>query len=362
MLVGLIAVAPSWAQGGQPIDGRPTPASKANAASAPVTARPALSDADRTAARTLADGAFDALDAGRYAQAEQLFSQALERADVPTLRVGRGEALLKLNRWVEAQADFQLAVKFQLLPTDPPAFRESQETAIADLKLLAARMPRLAVTSSDPQTTASIDGGVSQSVQGSDGLPMDPGNHRVVITAWGLSETHEVEAIEGKRTELVATQHDTPPNNAGARESTALGTAEPNKATAAPTTATQSNVPEDSAVVLSDRVVIAGAVTGALAIGAVVTGIVFWNARGDSLDSSLPISERNEHFSTAQTTRWVSTALTAAAVVGAGLTTYFWLSPASMPVQEASLDKPRNGQAWTLPFADGIVLGVGGRF
>lgn len=327
-----------------------------------------VSNAERANARTHALAAFDALDAAKYEQAVQEFGLALELIDAPTLRVGRAEALTKLDRWIEAASDYEAALRYTVLASDAPAFAESQKTAGRKLAELRARTPVLVIQTGDATAQVTIDDYAWKPVRSGEEIAIDPGPHRVVVTAFEQTVTHRVDAAAGAQINL---QGPTQPE-AGAPGPAAVESAEVPASDVAETAsdggplAPLSGDADTSREGGSDtRLWVSSAVTGALVVGAVATGIMYWKARNSYDDSrkdaTVSDAERQDKYDDTKTMAWVNTGLAAAAVVGAGVTTYFWLAPRS---SEQAVGRGGGAAVGSAGFnrPDGFTLGIGGRF
>jgi hypothetical protein len=317
----------------------PSLAQTATAQSAPVT----LSEEDLNRARNFAIMGFEALDGGNFSSAASLFTQALELLDVPTLRVGRGDALVQLNRWRAALADYEAAAAYVLKADDSPAIRESHTTAAIKAQELKPRLPRLRVDTTAPHVRVTVDDEAQQTLSRDGQLYVDPGSHSVRVELDGEALTTEVEAAPGAELRVPAPQ----PTPA---ELTLTGSSD--------------SVPEPTSndALFSDEVLVAGAITGVLAVGFAVTGILFDSNHATYRrlqDGELPSTEsrRQGLRDDLVTLQWVNLAFAAGAVVGAGVTSYFWFAPTQSETQTA-------GPAPRTPFAspNGFVLGASGRF
>jgi tetratricopeptide (TPR) repeat protein len=292
-------------------------------------------------ARTHAIAGFEALDSGRYAQAVTAFTQALALLDVPTVRMGRGDALVKLNQWHDALGDYQAASAYVVQPGDSTALREAPAQASAKYEALKARMPRLRVETSAPEVRVSIDEGPPQVLSNGAWLTLDPGGHSVRVESGSDARTAEVIATPER-------EHVVP-----GPESTA--------AEAPSATAEQVSLAAEPGAGVRDDVIVAGAITGVLAAGFAVTGLLFLTGKATyddaQADPASSESRRERLHDTAKALQWVNTAALAGAVVGAGVTTYLWLAPSRSDTPSAASGGP---QRFASP--DGVVLGIGGRF
>lgn len=324
---------------------QPAPSADATQAQPNGGARKAVNPAERNLARSYAAAAFTSLDEGSYETAVDQFGQAIALLDVPTLLVGRADALVHLSKWKEAISDYEAAIAYQLGPGDSASFANSQKDAATKLSALRERMPRLRIDSTTRQVTITVDEQPSTTLDTTGSLELNPGVHTVIVTAVGQSVVHTFEAKENEVTSLQAPQPPRP---------TPAPVVEPAPIQAPPPP------PEDPG--LSTEVIVSGAVTGALAVGAIVTGVMCLSARSDfnaanDDNSSAPYEDRLSKWERADTLGLVNTGLTAAAVAAAGVTTYFWIAP-----QFGDTSQSPQSTAARSPMPSGVTIGLSRRF
>lgn len=327
-----------------------------------------VSNAERANARTHALAAFDALDSAKFEQAVQEFGLALELIEAPTLRVGRAQALTKLGRWIEAASDYEAALRYTVLPSDAPSFADSQKTAASKLAELRAKTPVLVIQTGDSTAQVTIDDYAWKPVRSGEEIAVDPGAHRVVVTAFGQTVTHRVDAAAGAQINLQGpVQPESGAPGPAAVESTEVASSDTAEAESDIVALPPPPDSVDSGEGGSDtRLRVSAVATGVLVVGAVVTGFMYWNARNgydeSRKDPTATDNERQEKYDDTKTMAWVNTGLAAAAVVGAGVTTYFWLSPSSKEQAVGRADGPRLGSSAGFSRPDGFTMGLGGTF
>ncbi len=298
------------------------------------------SEANRAVARTHAIAGFRALDAKAYTEAVSQFTKALELLEAPTLRVGRADALVELNRWQAAQDDYRAAAAYVTQPGDSAALVASRAEATKKLQSLAARTPRLRVEANAARVEVLVDDKPAQSLIPGATLDLDPGPHTIRVTAGDQSLTHSVNArpdaehvVEGPRAPTVSQ---------------------------IPSSQPATDLDREASSPLSDEVLVSGTISGVLTVGAIVTGLLFLNnySRYNDVreDPSASESRVDELYQSTQTLQWVNTGLTAAAIVGAGVTTYFWLAPRS----DGARINTAGSSAFSAPH--GLLLGASGSF
>jgi hypothetical protein len=155
---------------------------------APVRAQ--VTDSQRAAARDLFKEG-DALQrSGKFPEALDKFQRAQAVYDAPTnlLRIAECEAAL--GRLVESAEAFRAVLRAPLPAGSPPAFQAAVDQARAELAQVEPRVPRL-IVDVQPAKTANlqlqIDGqSVPAALVGAP-MPLDPGSHRVVVSAPGFA-------------------------------------------------------------------------------------------------------------------------------------------------------------------------------
>lgn len=196
-----------------------------------VAAAQEESDADRNAARELAEQAAKALEAEDFAKAQDLYQRAYALVPAPTLSLRHARALAKGGRWVEALEAYVRTTRTRLDDKSPAAFREAVEQAQAELAELRPRVPRatIVVKGIDRKSRAlsvSVGGRAIAPALIGVAAPMDPGKHEVIAKTTDGREaraTLEIQEKEEKSVEL-----ELPPAPAGA-DADAPATAAPTR-------------------------------------------------------------------------------------------------------------------------------------
>jgi hypothetical protein len=303
-----------------------------------LLARPALaapSDADRATARELGSAGVAALEAKDYATAVDRLSRAIALYDAPTLRLARARALRGMGRFVSASEDYHAILVRTPLPSDPPPIVQATRDAKTELPGVEASIAHLTVTVTGGPADVRVDGADWPSATVGIPRPLDPGEHLVEAIVGGT-------AVQGQRVTLspgqdgrvdlavtaplTGTQPPAPPPSAPL--ATGAATSVPN-ATAAPA----SHSTDHTAAIVT------AAISGALAAGAVVTGIMAMSAKSDFNEQNrpdVPHDTKENLHNKASSLALVSTVLTGAAVVGGGISIYLFVAPAHSD-QRASL-------------------------
>lgn len=138
----------------------PATASAQTAPTAPETAPKPVSEAARSAARTLGDEGLAAEAAGDHLTALAKFDEAETLVPVPTLGLRAARCLEKLGRWAEAADRFERTARMPIDPTLSDAYRAAQMQARTDASAeraaLLSRMPT-PITEGGPADSASLD-------------------------------------------------------------------------------------------------------------------------------------------------------------------------------------------------------------
>jgi hypothetical protein len=101
--------------------------------------------ADREAARNLAGKGYEALEAGQYKRAIELFEQAEARFHAPPHWLYMARAQIKLGRLLEAKASLEHIADEKLAADAPAPFKEAQASARTELRDLEPKIPSLTV-------------------------------------------------------------------------------------------------------------------------------------------------------------------------------------------------------------------------
>ncbi len=147
---------------------------------APPPARAADDFRTRAEVRELGGQAIKLYDAGKYAEALDLFQRANKLIPAPSLAVRIARSLVKLGRLVEASEMYLEATRYKIEPGAPPAYRQAQKEAQTERDLLLPRIPKLRVIVTGPMTDATevlLDGKPLPRELFDTLVPVDPGTH-----------------------------------------------------------------------------------------------------------------------------------------------------------------------------------------
>ncbi|MGC4069706.1 MAG: hypothetical protein QM784_34615 [Polyangiaceae bacterium] len=148
----------------------------------------AQSDADVSTAREIAKEGLSAYDAGRYEEASEKLSRALEVVGVPTLALYTARANAKLGRWVRAAELYLLATQLNSKGASESAQMQAQREAEQERASLLANVPRLTIVveGANPRDVeVTLDGRLVPLSQLGSAQLVDPGDHVIVARRGG---------------------------------------------------------------------------------------------------------------------------------------------------------------------------------
>lgn len=234
----------------------------------------AQSKEQKAGARAAAEAGGDAFDAGRYAEAADLYERAERIMHAPPHLLYAARAHLKLGHLVEAREHYLTLTREQLSPNAPRAFRDAQQLGEKELADLEPRLPyvsvvvqggggatALRVTRNGQPVPAELLGVPT---------PVNPGDYSYQAFAEGMESTAtSVKLSEGVRETVVLTLRPIPgftkpkaegaPGSEGGSASSSL-----------------SSRPSDTGVSLGGRPLLYGAIAGfGVAAVGVTVGTIF---------------------------------------------------------------------------------------
>jgi hypothetical protein len=154
-------------------------------------ALPALAqgDADRAGARAAASEGLKAFEAGRWAEALDLFTRAESLVHAPPHLLYMARAQQQLHHLVEAHEIYMRIKNENITPDRPAAFQSAQANAIAELSVLEPTIPsvKVVVNGAPPNgVSVLVDGAAMSTALIGIPHPIDPGPHTFLATATGL--------------------------------------------------------------------------------------------------------------------------------------------------------------------------------
>lgn len=153
-----------------------------------------VSESQRAAARDLFKEG-DALQrSGKIVEALDKFQRAQAVFDAPTNLVRIAECEAALGRLVESSEAYRSVLRVQLPAGSPPAFQAAVDQARAELAQVEPRVPRLVIEVQPAKIQGielQIDGqNVPAALVGAS-MPLDPGSHRVLVSAPGYASAEQ---------------------------------------------------------------------------------------------------------------------------------------------------------------------------
>lgn len=223
------------------------------------------------AARTLGIQGVQLADAGKCPEAIEKLTRAEALHHAPTILGRLGECQVNVGEVVTGTENLNMVVREVLPASAPKVFHDAQERA---QKVLDKAMPKIAylvirVTPADVKASVAVAGkSVPAALLGAE-RPSDPGTHRVTATAEGYKPASvAVTLAEGTHQE-VTLQLEKDPNAVAALppSTTAVAAANSPPETAAPEpSAKKSKVPAIVAFSIGGAGLLAGGITGGLAL------------------------------------------------------------------------------------------------
>jgi hypothetical protein len=140
---------------------------------------------DKATARQLFHQAGEAMSAGDYAQAADLYARSNALYPAPTAALGEARALVQVGRLLDASERYHALVNSELPEDASDAFKEAVVSARRERKLVMGRLPSLLIT---------LEGDAEVSL---DGKPLPPaalGVKRLVDPG-----EHHIRAVAGER-------------------------------------------------------------------------------------------------------------------------------------------------------------------
>ncbi len=185
------AAAPQGAPGSEPAGSAVTPPPPQQA-----------DDATRAAARRIAEEGLKLFDGGRYADALDRFERAAAVVKAPTMKLMAARSLEKLGRLVEASERYLATAAIKLDEGASDAFRAAQVDAAKERAALLPRIPSLTIDIGAAPATVTLDGKALSAALVGGALPVDPGEHTVIVTRDGQARTERVTLKEGEARRL----------------------------------------------------------------------------------------------------------------------------------------------------------------
>jgi hypothetical protein len=165
-----------------------------------AAAQPKAADAATiAAARELGREGIELYRQGKYAEALDRLTRAHELVGLTTTGLWRARCLVKLSRWVEADAALVAVSEMALPEGAKPVHVEAKKSALREHQELAPRIPRLTLEPADDipaDTEVLLDGRVLSRAEMRSEHLLDPGRH--VLEARGSGKSAKKELLLGE--------------------------------------------------------------------------------------------------------------------------------------------------------------------
>ncbi len=312
------------------------------------SARASAETTPRARARELGDRALAAYDAGDYRRALELFRQALEIYDFPTLRLYVARSLSKEGSPVAASREYEALLARSVQADEGEAGMEARAAAHRELREVQARRPRLTLVFAGgdvPGARVEVSGPSRPDLVVGRESFVEPGSYELrAVHPDGRTSVRSVLVTEGRaeRIELAWSEPASAP---------AVATA-----AAAPVLAPAPQAQRDGA---NTPAWVLGVISAVLLGGTIVTGVIAAGRKSDYDDindrSDVSDDEKREKRESAFDMQVVNTAFAAGMVLGASATLYFI-------VREPSAGSAADPTAASAGIPSGWQLGVRGEF
>ncbi len=280
----------------------------------------------KAAARTLGVSGLEALQASDYEKALDSFDRALQLFDFPTLRLGRARALVGLGRFVEASEEYRTILTAEL--DDTEQMRGVQRDAERELTQIQAKIGHVQLAVTPQDASVELDGKAIASAMVGLAIPLDPGEHDLQVSRDGYTPSQQRVTVASGATEVVSVDlvavPVADPGPIAVPGAHASGEPEPTNEPDRVADDASTQVREGG---ISTATYVAGGATLVLTGAAVLTGVFALDRRSDFDSVNTPDvshDQKQTKHDDAVTMSWISTGLTAGAVLGAALTTYLF--------------------------------------
>ena len=221
------------------------------------------SAADRATARPLAQQGHEALKNKDYAVAADRFSRAEALVHAPTLLRDLARAQVGLGRLVEAQENYNRIIREGSTSSSSASWSKALADAKREVQELAPRLPGVTITVTGPAEPRVLLDGL-RVLPASLGVkrPVDPGRHRIEVSAPGFSPREErIFLVEGQSLDVDLELEPAPKEAARVKSAVIRRKARP----AEPPSSWQTSA-QVVAVAVGGAGIVVGGVTGILAI------------------------------------------------------------------------------------------------
>jgi hypothetical protein len=156
----------------------------------------------------MAEQGIQAFNDQRYQDAADLFERAESLVHSPIHLLYQARANLKVGQLVKAQEAYIRIIREKFRDDAPGSFKSAQESALAEVEEIKPRLAKLTVKVLGVKqgATLTVDGNPVPAVLIGVEMPMDPGAHKLEVSAEGYApQAATVTLSEGQREALVLT-------------------------------------------------------------------------------------------------------------------------------------------------------------
>ena len=181
----------------------------AAAAAWPSVASADVNDAERGAARDLFKQGDELQRAGKFAEALDKFQRAEQVIQAPTNVLRVAECQAALGKLVEASESYRTVIRWTLQPGSPPAFQSAVDQAKGELAQVEPRVPKLIVQATPAQVQNAqliVDGTAMPGALIGVPVPIDPGDHKILVSAPGYSAPELTVTLRERESKTVAVE------------------------------------------------------------------------------------------------------------------------------------------------------------
>ncbi len=166
-----------------------------------------VNDAERAAARELFREGDELQRATRFDEALAKFQRAEQLYSAPTNQLRIAECDAALGRLAESAEAYRTVLRSPLPPRSPAAFQAAVEQARAELEQVEPRVPKLTIVL-QPATVAhpilEVDVQTVPAALLGETVPLDPGSHRIAISAPGYLRAEQVVVLKEGETRVAS--------------------------------------------------------------------------------------------------------------------------------------------------------------
>jgi hypothetical protein len=258
---------------------------------APPANSSAPTAAQKETARTWLREGYELLEQKQYSGALERFSAAYRLVRVPTTGLAVASAQEGLGLWVEANATAMEVINMPPQPDEPEVFGRAREDARALWERLSRLVPsvRVDVTPVDAAARISIDGTEMPSAAGGMAFKLNPGEHRLLVTAAGHAPAERTFRL-GERDDQQLSVMLTPDPYELQPASPVPGAG----VVAAPADPAAAPVDVDTGSAARTRAYVALGVAGVATLTGSVTGILAFSSKPDCPDDECTLDQKED--------------------------------------------------------------------